>query len=92
VPADGFGHTFTVDADSLRAALDAAVLSPAGHAVGVDGDGRVVGMLSYDELRAAIQAADSAATADGSGWEPSEPQPEPEAAEPEAAEPERAAP
>ncbi|HEX8007893.1 MAG TPA: ATP-binding cassette domain-containing protein [Trebonia sp.] len=76
VPADGFGHTFTVDADSLRAALDAAVLSPAGHAVGVDGDGRVVGMLSYDELRAAIQAADGAATADGAGWEPAEPEPE----------------
>ncbi len=31
VPADGVGHTFTVGTDSLRAALDAAVLSPAGQ-------------------------------------------------------------
>jgi osmoprotectant transport system ATP-binding protein len=61
VPADGFGHTFTVDTDSLRAALDAAVLSPAGHAIGVDGAGRVAGLLSYDRLRAAIQAAEDAA-------------------------------
>ena len=87
VPADGFGHTFTVDADSLRAVLDAAVLSPAGHAVGVDGDGRVVGMLSYDELRAAIQAAESAATADDSLAVADE-----ELAREEPAEPERAAP
>jgi osmoprotectant transport system ATP-binding protein len=79
VPADGYGHTFTVDTDSLRAALDAAVLSPAGCAIGVDDDGRVVGVLGYDELRAAIQAADSAAMADG------------ETARQERAEPERAA-
>jgi osmoprotectant transport system ATP-binding protein len=90
VPADGFGHTFTVDTDSLRAALDAAVLSPAGHAVGVDGDGRVVGVLSYDELRAAIQAADRAAAADEEITR--EERAEPEQAEPESAEPERAAP
>jgi osmoprotectant transport system ATP-binding protein len=60
VPADGFGHTFTVETDSLRAALDAAVLSPAGQAIGVDGTGHVVGLLSYDRLRAAIQAAEDA--------------------------------
>jgi osmoprotectant transport system ATP-binding protein len=58
VSADGFGHTFTVGSDSLRAALDAAVLSPAGEAIGVDSAGRVAGLLSYDQLRAAIQAAD----------------------------------
>jgi osmoprotectant transport system ATP-binding protein len=62
VPAEGFGRTFTVETDSLRAALDAAVLSPAGQAIGVDSDGHVVGMLSYDRLRAAIQAAEAAAT------------------------------
>jgi osmoprotectant transport system ATP-binding protein len=69
VPADGFGHTFTVGAESLRAALDAAVLSPAGQAIGVDGDGRVVGVATFDQLRAAVQeertAADAAASAPG---------------------------
>ena len=60
VATDGFGHTFTVGDDSLRAALDAAVLSPAGVAIGVDGDGRVVGMASFDQLRAAVQAAQAA--------------------------------
>ena len=43
---------------SLRAALDAAVLSPAGLAVAVDGDGRVAGVATFDQLRAAIQAAE----------------------------------
>jgi osmoprotectant transport system ATP-binding protein len=54
----GFGHAFTVGTDSLRSALDAAVLSPAGQAVGVNGDGRVVGVATFDQLRAAIQAAE----------------------------------
>ncbi|MFI6579330.1 ABC transporter ATP-binding protein [Nocardiopsis sp. NPDC050513] len=49
-----YGHTFNVGADSLRAALDAAVLSPAGRAVGVDDDGRVVGVVSQDDLGAAL--------------------------------------
>jgi osmoprotectant transport system ATP-binding protein len=61
VPVEGYGHTFTVETDSLRAALDAAVLSPAGQAIGVDSGGHVAGLLSYDRLRAAIQAADAAA-------------------------------
>jgi osmoprotectant transport system ATP-binding protein len=64
VPAEGFGHTFTVGSDSLRAALDAAVLSPAGQAIGVDGDGRVVGVATFDQLRAAVQAAQATAEAD----------------------------
>ena len=51
-----FGHSFTVGTDSLRAALDAAVLSPAGLAVGVGDDGRVVGVATFDQLRVAIQA------------------------------------
>jgi osmoprotectant transport system ATP-binding protein len=63
VPAEPFGHTFTVGTDSLRAALDAAVLSPAGQAVGVDGDGQAVGVATFDQLRAAIQAAERAAEA-----------------------------
>jgi osmoprotectant transport system ATP-binding protein len=59
VPAEGYGHTFTVGADSLRAALDATVLSRSGRAIGVDADGLVVGVTSYERLRAAIQEADS---------------------------------
>jgi osmoprotectant transport system ATP-binding protein len=65
LPLTGFGHTFRPDTDSLRAALDATVLSPTGRAVGVDADGQVVGVTSYDRMRAAIhteqEAADSPA-------------------------------
>ena len=50
------GHPFTAETDSLRAALDAAVLSPSGWAVGVDGDGRAVGVVSQEEIAAAIRA------------------------------------
>jgi osmoprotectant transport system ATP-binding protein len=53
----GYGHTFSVRTDSLRAALDATVLSPAGRAVGVDDLGRVVGVTSYDRLRTAIHTS-----------------------------------
>jgi osmoprotectant transport system ATP-binding protein len=67
VRTDAVGHTFRAGADSLRAALDAAVLSPAGQAVGVDGDGRVVGVVTFDQLRAAIQAADKADGRDEAG-------------------------
>ena len=59
----GHGHTFHMDADSLRAALDATVLSPTGQAVGVNSGGRVVGVTSYDRLRAAIQGAGEAGRA-----------------------------
>jgi osmoprotectant transport system ATP-binding protein len=58
VPLTAYGHTFQVDSDSLRAALDATVLSATGQAVGVDTDGRVVGITSYERLRTAIQRAD----------------------------------
>jgi len=58
-PAEPLGHTFTVGTNSLRAALDAAVLSPAGQAVGVGDDGRVLGVATFDQLRRAIQAADA---------------------------------
>jgi osmoprotectant transport system ATP-binding protein len=60
VPVEDFGHTFTVGTDSLRAALDAAVLSPAGQAIGTDESGRVVGLMSYDRLQTSIQAAKAA--------------------------------
>ena len=71
VPAEPIGHTFTVGTNSLRAALDAAVLSPAGQAVGVDGYGNVVGVATFDRLRAAVQAAQTAADA-AAALEPSE--------------------
>jgi osmoprotectant transport system ATP-binding protein len=61
VPAAEVGHTFTVGTDSLRAALDAAVLSPAGQAIGVDEEGRAMGLATFDQIRAAIQEASSAA-------------------------------
>ncbi|TQN30832.1 osmoprotectant transport system ATP-binding protein [Haloactinospora alba] len=50
----GYGHIFTVHTDSLRAALDASVLSPAGRAVGVDAQGAVIGAVSQADLGAAI--------------------------------------
>jgi osmoprotectant transport system ATP-binding protein len=50
------GHTFRLDRDSLRAALDAAVLSPVGIAVGVDADAAVVGVADQAEISATIRA------------------------------------
>ena len=51
------GHPFTAQDDSLRAALDAAVLCPTGWAVGVDEQDRAVGVVSQEEIAAAIRAA-----------------------------------
>ncbi|MBE1534572.1 ABC transporter ATP-binding protein [Actinomadura algeriensis] len=48
------GHTFSVEDDSVRAALDAAILSPSGRAVAVDGEGRVLGLADQADLSAAI--------------------------------------
>ncbi|HEY9243749.1 MAG TPA: ATP-binding cassette domain-containing protein, partial [Streptosporangiaceae bacterium] len=62
-----YGHTFGVSTDSLRAALDATLLSPAGRAVGVDEHGRVVGVTSYERLGAAVEAAGPAAEPAGAG-------------------------
>ena len=55
------GHTFRPDTDSLRAALDATILSRTERAVGVDATGRVIGTTSYERLRDAIRAAEDAA-------------------------------
>jgi osmoprotectant transport system ATP-binding protein len=64
-------RTFRPDRDSLRVALDSAVLSPSGRAVAVDAEGRVVGTADPAGLAAAIRAghtadasADAAAVAD----------------------------
>jgi len=55
------GHTFRPETDSLRAALDATILSRTERAVAVDGSGRVLGTTSYERLRDAISAAEDAA-------------------------------
>jgi osmoprotectant transport system ATP-binding protein len=57
------GHTFRPDTDSLRAALDATILSRTERAVGVDARGQVIGTTSYERLRDAISAAEDAADA-----------------------------
>jgi osmoprotectant transport system ATP-binding protein len=54
------GHTFQVGRDSLRAALDATVLSRTGRAAGVDDQGLALGITTYERLRAAIQTAEQA--------------------------------
>ena len=55
------GHTFRPDTDSLRAALDATILSRTERAVAVDDNGQVLGTTSYERLRTAIAAAEDAA-------------------------------
>jgi osmoprotectant transport system ATP-binding protein len=55
------GHTFRPDSDSLRAALDATILSRTERAVGVDASGQVIGTTSYERLRDAIRTAEDAA-------------------------------
>ena len=52
-----FGHSFTAGRDSLRAALDSAVLSPTGWAVAVDENGRAVGVAAQETIAAAIRTA-----------------------------------
>jgi osmoprotectant transport system ATP-binding protein len=59
-----YGHTFDAEADSLRAALDSAILSPSSRAVGVDDDGRVIGVASVEELVPAIRAAQNDSSAE----------------------------
>ncbi|MFE9249811.1 ABC transporter ATP-binding protein [Streptomyces sp. NPDC007088] len=51
------GRPFSVHRDSLRAALDGAVLSPTGWAVAVDTAGRAVGVASQEMIAAAIRTA-----------------------------------
>jgi osmoprotectant transport system ATP-binding protein len=60
----GYGHAFTLGTDSLRAALDAAVLSATGWAVGLDEEGRVLGVISQEAIGSAIRAAHAQAAAE----------------------------
>ncbi|MFJ7899822.1 ABC transporter ATP-binding protein [Streptomyces sp. NPDC096198] len=59
-----YGRPFEHGKDSLRAALDGAVLSPTGWAVGVDGTGRVVGVVSQQTIGEAIRSAHAEGRAD----------------------------
>ncbi|WP_317446012.1 ABC transporter ATP-binding protein [Streptomyces collinus] len=52
-----YGRPFVPGKDSLRTALDGAVLSPTGWAVAVDGDGRAVGVVSQQVIGEAIRDA-----------------------------------
>ncbi|MBN0046875.1 ABC transporter ATP-binding protein [Streptomyces actuosus] len=59
------GRPFVAGQDSLRAALDCAVLSPTGWAVAVDGSGRVAGVVSQQAIGEAIRAAHAGGRSDG---------------------------
>ncbi|MFD5228869.1 ABC transporter ATP-binding protein [Streptomyces qaidamensis] len=58
------GRPFVPGTDSLRAALDCAVLSPSGHAVAVDDTGRVTGVVSQATIGEAIRSAHAGGHAD----------------------------
>jgi osmoprotectant transport system ATP-binding protein len=49
-------RVFHPHADSLRVALDSALLSPAGRAVAVDDDGRVVGTIGHEDILRVVTA------------------------------------
>jgi osmoprotectant transport system ATP-binding protein len=54
------GRPFVAGQDSLRAALDCAVLSPTGWAVAVDAEGRAAGVVSQASIAEAIRGAHAA--------------------------------
>lgn len=59
-----YGRPFRPGVDSLRAALDCAVLSPTGWAVAVDADGKVTGVVSQQAIGEAVRAAHTEAEPD----------------------------
>ncbi len=59
-----YGRPFVADTDSLRAALDCAVLSPTGWAVAVDASGRATGVVSQQAIGEAIRGAHAQSGAD----------------------------
>ncbi|MEY9946013.1 ABC transporter ATP-binding protein [Kitasatospora sp. GAS1066B] len=65
---------FQPGVDTLRTALDSAVLSPARAAVAVDGDGRVLGLAPRAAVLDALDAAgpQAAALTDEAAWEVAE--------------------
>jgi osmoprotectant transport system ATP-binding protein len=62
-----YGRPFTAGRESLRDALDCAVLSPTGWAVAVDGDGTVAGVVSQEAIGAAIRRAHAGGAGAGAG-------------------------
>ncbi|MCQ9135042.1 ABC transporter ATP-binding protein [Streptomyces hilarionis] len=58
------GRPFVAGQDSLRAALDCAVLSPTGWAVAVDDEGRAAGVVSQASIADAIRGAHAAGRAE----------------------------
>ncbi|MFH8801355.1 ABC transporter ATP-binding protein [Streptomyces sp. NPDC017936] len=60
-----YGRPFVAGADSLRSALDCAVLSPTGWAVAVDDGGRVTGVVSQQTIGEAIRGAHAAGSRPG---------------------------
>ncbi|MFF3942188.1 ABC transporter ATP-binding protein [Streptomyces phaeofaciens] len=61
------GRPFVAGRDSLRAALDCAVLSPTGWAVAVDGEGRAAGVVSQTAIGEAIRGAHATDTTGTTG-------------------------
>ncbi|MEV6738406.1 ABC transporter ATP-binding protein [Streptomyces sp. NPDC051104] len=59
-----YGRPFAHGKDSLRAALDGAVLSPTGWAVAVDDSGRVAGVVSQATIAEAIRSAHAEGVSD----------------------------
>jgi len=59
-----YGRPFVAGKESLRAALDGAVLSPTGWAVAVGADGRVTGVVSQQTIGEAIRTAHAAGRSD----------------------------
>ncbi|MFI5962252.1 ABC transporter ATP-binding protein [Streptomyces asoensis] len=55
-----YGRPFVAGRDSLRAALDCAVLSPTGWAVAVDAEGRAAGVVPQAAIGEAIRGAHAA--------------------------------
>ena len=51
------GHGFTPGTDSLRAALDGAVLSPGGRVVALDAEARSLGTATQEDIADAIRGA-----------------------------------
>ncbi|MFD7276372.1 ABC transporter ATP-binding protein [Streptomyces sp. NPDC059862] len=60
-----YGRPFVAGTESLRAALDCAVLSPTGWAVAVDGEGRAAGVVSQQAIGEAIRGAHAERRTDG---------------------------
>ncbi|WP_307627850.1 ABC transporter ATP-binding protein [Streptomyces turgidiscabies] len=59
-----YGRPFAAGRDTLRAALDCAVLSPTGWAVAVDAEGRAAGVVSQAAIGEAIRGAHAAGRAE----------------------------